>query len=336
MILPLWAWHFLFSISYTLVGTTQRYYGGYTVYGSGDTIISAFHNEGGTTLPHRKWIVECMDGEALVGLQDFFDDFERLQMVWCKFMFPYKPPSHGKYPYYPSCVVRNYTDTYFCLNAKDISASINTFVTALWDNEFNFYQFRVGGYNSIQGDDLQPFKCCKTPQGYYIDYVSCYYVATHDLYYEFYDSNQWFMVFCGTSYVMTGISKKKTPFEQEYHLDWIQCCRLGYGFPMALSPPVIRQPDGRQTFYAYSAHDTSPLPDAFAGQYAVSSAAVPPLAVDMEYNTSTPARMAHNDQHAFRYNNNRQLPISVISQRMLGNPYVHVRTPHDAAIHSRF
>lgn len=32
--------------------------------------------------------------------------------------------------------------------------------------------------------------------GYYIDYLSCYYVPTHDIYFEYYDSTFHNMVYC--------------------------------------------------------------------------------------------------------------------------------------------
>ncbi|GAU93941.1 hypothetical protein RvY_05795 [Ramazzottius varieornatus] len=74
--------------------------------------------------------------------------------------------------------------------------------------------------------------------GYYIDYMSCYYMPTHDLYREYYDSLNNFVVYCTKGYIMTGISKKISPWTQLYNIDWVQCCRLGFGPPRGLHPPV--------------------------------------------------------------------------------------------------
>jgi hypothetical protein len=203
----------------------------------------------------------------MVGYQDFVDDYERVQALWCKFMFPFKPPSNGLYPYYPSCVVRNYTDTFFCFDAKNASVSINTFVTAVWDNEYNWYQYRPGGYNTINGDDLQPYKCCKTPKGYYIDYVSCYYIPTHDQNFEFYDAANLIIVGCATGYVVTGISKKLDAYNAEYHVEWLQCCRVGYGAQTAVSPPIVYGKNGTPTIYAQSRIDPPQVPESYMHQY---------------------------------------------------------------------
>lgn len=63
--------------------------------------------------------------------------------------------------------------------------------------------------------------------GYYIDYVSCYYMPTHDVYWEYYDSQNHFITLCATGYIATGIAKKISPWTGWYNVDWIQCCRLG-------------------------------------------------------------------------------------------------------------
>ncbi|GAU95741.1 hypothetical protein RvY_07309-2 [Ramazzottius varieornatus] len=120
-------------------------------------------------------------------------------------MFPQKPPTGGVYPYYPSCHVRNYTNQWFCYDKSQHEKTSNTFVTAFWDNEENWL-------TTIPfADDLQNYKCCKTPAGYYIDYVSCYYMPTRDQYWEYYDALQFLTVFCTTGYIMTGIAKKPNP-----------------------------------------------------------------------------------------------------------------------------
>ncbi|GAU96819.1 hypothetical protein RvY_08204 [Ramazzottius varieornatus] len=55
--------------------------------------------------------------------------------------------------------------------------------------------------------------------GYYVDYVSCYYVPTHDPYFEYYDSLNQLIVYCAQGYVMTGISKKISRFTGEWFFD---------------------------------------------------------------------------------------------------------------------
>lgn len=94
--------------------------------------------------------------------------------------------------------------------------------TGIWDDEFTFAVVRPSA------DSFQPYKCCKTPSGYYIDYVSCYYKPTHDFHYDYYDSpSHQVVVQCGTGYVITGIAKKLNPYSSLYNVDWIQCCRVG-------------------------------------------------------------------------------------------------------------
>ncbi|XP_055332328.1 uncharacterized protein LOC129584234 [Paramacrobiotus metropolitanus] len=134
-------------------------------------------------------------------------------------MFPFKPPSKGQYPYYPSCVVRNFTTAYLCYNPRESSISLNTFITGMWFSNFQPYMLGPQSDNSI--------KCCTTPKGYYIDYASCYYFPTHDQYWEYYDSNFNFVVMCAQGYVATGLACKLDPIGGDLHIDWIQCCRLG-------------------------------------------------------------------------------------------------------------
>lgn len=66
-------------------------------------------------------------------------------------------------------------------------------ISGMWDNDWVYWTFSPS-------DVYQPYKCCSTPPGYYIDYVSCYYLPTHDVYWEYYDGNL-FLVNCATGYV---------------------------------------------------------------------------------------------------------------------------------------
>ncbi|OQV14930.1 hypothetical protein BV898_10831 [Hypsibius exemplaris] len=201
-----------------IVHGTYRYYGSYLSYGMGETIMYVLHMYGGSLLPHRKWQIECQDGEAVTGIQDFVHDFERLETVKCSFMFPYKPPAQGRYPYYPHCHVRNYTNQFFCYDPQN-NLTMNTFITGIYDQlDFLWQVWRPGN------DDIQPYKCCSVPHGYYIDYVSCYYMPTHDMYFEYYDSGNNIITECATGYIATGISKKLNPWTALYNVDWIQCC----------------------------------------------------------------------------------------------------------------
>ncbi|XP_055330626.1 uncharacterized protein LOC129582998 isoform X1 [Paramacrobiotus metropolitanus] len=305
-------WWLFFLCVFRFSDATYRYYNEHLAYATGDTILSLWHNHGGPRVPHRKWNMECLDGEAMTGVQDFTDDFERLTAAWCKFMFPYKPPSHGVYPYYPNCVVRNFTNEYFCFHTNDASRSINTFVTALWDNEFNFYVHRPGGFGLTTGDDLQPYKCCKTPKGYYIDYLSCHYIDSHDPYREFYDSLSNFIMLCPTGYVMTGISKKLTPFEQEYHVEWIQCCRVGYGAAVALPPPVYSV-NGKKAFYANSYAEAPRVPEGYIFQYKTGRSYTELESIG-NYSTNPRESAKDNEWHSFRYTD-KPIPKDSFNQK---------------------
>ena len=146
------------------------------------------------------------------------------------------------------CHVRNFTNQYHCFDPQNTERTLNTFITGttfekaivirrknflcnllrrrnflgLWDNDFQFFLFRVPN-----DEATSLYKCCKTPAGYYIDYVSCYYMPTHDVYWEYYDSPIHFVTLCSTGYIATGISKKINPGTGWYNVEWIQCCRLG-------------------------------------------------------------------------------------------------------------
>ncbi|XP_055332567.1 uncharacterized protein LOC129584435 [Paramacrobiotus metropolitanus] len=176
-------------------------------------------------------------------------------------MFPYKPPSKGLYPYYPNCVYRNFTFNFFCYDPKNSSISVNSFVTGLWDDDNNFFTWRP------VADDSCSMKCCTTPKGYYIDYASCYYVSTHDQFGEYYDSNFNFIVTCAHGHVMTGISKKMNANTATYRVDWIQCCRLGYGIPHIVSPPVISGHSGHPAYYAAEPYTPAHIPNGYQAQY---------------------------------------------------------------------
>ncbi|GAU93940.1 hypothetical protein RvY_05794 [Ramazzottius varieornatus] len=53
-------------------------------------------------------------------------------------------------------------------------------------------------------------------------------MPTHDQYWEYYDSVQHIITYCASGYVMTGISKKTNPYDLEWHIEWMQCCRVGF------------------------------------------------------------------------------------------------------------
>ncbi|OQV14931.1 hypothetical protein BV898_10832 [Hypsibius exemplaris] len=220
-------------------------------YGTGDSVMTTFHNHGGSNAPYRKWLMECFDGEAMTGVNDWQNDFERIEGFACKFLFPNKPPAF-RYPYYANCFVKNYNNQMFCFDAQNASDTIHSVITAFWDDDQQFVQIRPA-----IADVLQYYKCCRVPAGYYIDYVSCYYIPTHDIYWEYYDAQQQILTQCGTGYAMTGISKKQNPWTGYFNLDWIQCCRIGFGAPAAVSPPVTYSQSGTPTFYARDHVDPS-------------------------------------------------------------------------------
>ncbi|OQV15137.1 hypothetical protein BV898_10650 [Hypsibius exemplaris] len=221
---------------------TMRYYDTILSYGSGDTMIRNYQAHLGPLLPHFKWIVECLDGEAMVGIQDENEDFNRLIQTWCKFMFPLKPPTNGLYPYYPRCHTLNLTSDFHCYVPTNHAVTINTFVTAIRGSHPRWFE---------NANVIAPYKCCKAPLGYYIDYISCYYMPTHDVYFEYYDAINQIFVYCAQGYVMTGIAKKRNPYTAEFRYDWIQCCRVGMGLPVqAHRPPVTYMPSGAAAYYA--------------------------------------------------------------------------------------
>ncbi|XP_055332525.1 uncharacterized protein LOC129584390 isoform X2 [Paramacrobiotus metropolitanus] len=134
-------------------------------------------------------------------------------------------------------------------------------ILSVWDDDLNFFTWRIGP------DDTSAMKCCTTPKGYYIDYGSCYYSPTHDQFGEFYDSNFMFLVYCSPGNVMTGMAKKLNPSSLGYNIDWIQCCRLGYGVPQVVSPPVTQSYSGHPTYYAKEQYYPSQIPSGYQAQY---------------------------------------------------------------------
>ncbi|OQV26050.1 hypothetical protein BV898_00180 [Hypsibius exemplaris] len=240
-----------------LVWTTNRYYGTYIVYGTGDTIINTAQAHSGPEHGKRRWNVECLDGEAVIGIHDLQDDFQKLVNVWCKFMFPFKQYTNGLYPYYPDCFVRNYTFQFHCYSPKYHEVSVNSFITGFWDNDAQFFNFRR------VVDDQNPYKCCKTPPNYYVDYQSCYYMPAKDQYGEYYDATTIILLYCASGYAMTGLAKKISPFSMDYHVEWIQCCRIGFGAQPVFKPPRHSYSYGS---YANSSYPNRP-PAGYASQY---------------------------------------------------------------------
>ncbi|OQV22547.1 hypothetical protein BV898_03373 [Hypsibius exemplaris] len=186
-------------------------------------------------------------------------DFGAMTYVWCKFLFPHKPPSQGLYPYYPHCHAFDYTFQFFCYSAANHTLTADTFVVGFWDSDFVFWTWSPT-------DIKQPYKCGRTPKGYYIDYVSCYFIPTHDVYWEYYDGN-YFITQCATAYVMTGVATKSNPITLEKRIDWIQCCRVGFGPVMAVSPPIINVPNRPPAFTSSSNIRPLNIPSGYAHQY---------------------------------------------------------------------
>jgi len=170
----------------------------------------------------------------------------------------------GRYPYYPHCHVRNYTNEFTCYNPAEHDKTSNTFVTGMWDGtDFLFQTWRIGA------DDIQPYKCCKTPANYYLDYLSCYYVPTHDMFFEYYDSPTFLATFCMTGYVVAGISKKINPNTKLYALDYLQCCRVGFGPPEGHEPPITGYGKDQTPVYSSSREAISRIEvsDPYRSQY---------------------------------------------------------------------
>ncbi|XP_055342630.1 uncharacterized protein LOC129591122 [Paramacrobiotus metropolitanus] len=200
------------------------YYAHNRCFGSGDCIITTGYLGGGFADDYQKWLIECADGEAMIGIFDLYKQFLGINQVWCFFMFPMKPPSNGLYPYYPSCNVRNLTlREYYCYDKFFPMDTVDTFVT--------------GYYGASSADPMQVTlqKCCKTPPGYKIDYTRCQWKYTHDKAGEHYDG--YWVVKCDTHYVMTGTGQATNPWDSQLHIVWIQCC------------PVVTVPTAQNQLY---------------------------------------------------------------------------------------
>lgn len=93
-------------------------------------------------------------------------------------------------------------------------------------------------------------------------------MPTHDLDWECSDSEHNFIVYCAEGYVMTGVSKKLNPWAREYRMEWIQCCRMGYGKPYNVQPPVVYADSGAAAYH--SPPNGAPpdgVPSGYSGQY---------------------------------------------------------------------
>lgn len=119
----------------------------------------------------------------------------------------------------------------------------------MWDNDRDFAQHRTGY------DDIELMKCCRTPSGYYIDYSSCNYKSTHDSHWEYYDSNFHHIVTCASGYVVTGMSKKFNPYSNFRQMEWIQCCRLGFGGGRTYALASGRSNDIRYVLHSHLIRD---------------------------------------------------------------------------------
>ncbi|GAU95740.1 hypothetical protein RvY_07309-4 [Ramazzottius varieornatus] len=106
-------------------------------------------------------------------------------------------------------------------------------------------------------------------------------MPTRDQYWEYYDALQFLTVFCTTGYIMTGIAKKPnprtsgvtTPFApglvlSQYNVDWIQCCRVGTGPPVAVAPPLAQGSYGETSGYVARTTRSNPeVPPDYRHQY---------------------------------------------------------------------
>jgi hypothetical protein len=86
------------------------------------------------------------------------------------------------------------------------------------------------------------------------------------MYFEYYDSPSQYIVYCAQGYVVTGMSKKINPYTKEYRYDWIQCCRVGFGQPVAHRPPVTYMPSGVPAYHDQGG-PSSPVTAAYQSQY---------------------------------------------------------------------
>ncbi|XP_055344953.1 uncharacterized protein LOC129592845 [Paramacrobiotus metropolitanus] len=209
------------------------YYDSITCYGTGDCIISL--TSGGHADDQHKWNTECHDGEAIVAIQDYGSDYQGFGQVWCKFMFPRKPPTFGMYPYYPWCNIRDMSlKEYYCYDKMYPSDTYDTFMTAL-----SSMQYFPGGISVSNS-----YKCCRLPEGYHLDYRRCEYKYTHDRWGEHYDGIFWFVI-CEKNYLVTGLGQSTNPWTNALHYVWIQCCPLV--FNPFFQPPYPPSPKAGNT-----------------------------------------------------------------------------------------
>lgn len=75
---------------------------------------------------------------------------------------------------------------------------------------------------------------------------------------EYYNAPAYFLVYCATGYVMTGLAKKVNPYTKpDMHIDWIQCCRLGFGIKPIQPPPADPNNSTYTTSSTYSQMPTA-------------------------------------------------------------------------------
>ncbi|XP_055342606.1 uncharacterized protein LOC129591101 [Paramacrobiotus metropolitanus] len=207
----------LVAVILDVISVFAGYYDRHKCFGTGDCILGTNYFAGGYSDPYNKWLTECNDGEAMIGIFDAVRMFIGVEQVWCKFMFPMKPPSKGIYPFYSSCNVRNVTmgaKEFYCYDKYWPKDTVDTFTTGLFSNVF-----QDPGVPSLM-------KCCKTPAGYHIDYSRCEWKYTHDKRGEHYDG--YWLVKCETNEVMTGLGQAVNPNDGLNHFVWMQCCPVIY------------------------------------------------------------------------------------------------------------
>ncbi|XP_055347417.1 uncharacterized protein LOC129594673 isoform X2 [Paramacrobiotus metropolitanus] len=200
-----------FLILISSIEICLAYYSHFKVFGTGDTLITTTYYGGGTLLENERWLIECNDGEGMVGIYDTTHQFVGISQVWCYFLFPKKPPSNGIYPFYSGCNVRNFTayHEFYCYDKLWPADTTDTFVTGL--------------YSAVSLDPVVPnLMKCKTPSGYRLDYNRCQWKYTHDKAGEHYDG--YWVTKCDTNFVMTGMGKAMNPWEGQEHFTYIQCC----------------------------------------------------------------------------------------------------------------
>ncbi|GAU92305.1 hypothetical protein RvY_04402-2 [Ramazzottius varieornatus] len=94
-------------------------------------------------------------------------------------------------------------------------------------------------------------------------------MPTRDQYGEYYDATNVMLIYCASGYAMTGIAKKISPFSMDYHIEWIHCCRIGFGaVPMFSASKYKNSTMARLSYhnYANASYPNRP-PAAYASQY---------------------------------------------------------------------